>query len=286
MTEGVLVTGASGFIGVSLSETLRSAGYTVYGHAGSTGDIAHYEFVFPTVKHVFHLAAKTYVPDSWTSPFEFYRVNFLGTVNVLEFCRRQGASITFVSSYVYGKPETLPIRESHPIRAFNPYSHTKILAEEVVSYYNSQFGVPASIVRPFNVYGPGQKDCFLIPTLIRQALDESSTEIVVSDLRPRRDYIFVRDLVGLLMATRTRLDGQVYNGGSGQSVAIEDLTTLISSLTCTFKPLRSRSEERPEEVFDVVADISKAESELKWRPSVLLREGLRETIQWMRGPAA
>ena len=101
-------------------------------------------------------SARTFVPDSWSAPLSFYEVNLLGTVNVLEFCRARGASLTLVSSYVYGPPARLPIAEDEPLCAFNPYSHTKILAEETSLYYQRQFGVPVTIVRPFNVYGPGQ----------------------------------------------------------------------------------------------------------------------------------
>jgi UDP-glucose 4-epimerase len=279
MHDAILVTGANGFIGTHLVAALKSAGYVVYTHTHHGGDIAHCPLAFDGVAHVFHLAGKTYVPDSWESPLGFYHANVLGTVNVLEFCRRQHASITFISSYVYGKPDSLPIAENHPLRPLNPYSHTKILAEGIVGYYHSQFGVGATIVRPFNIYGSGQDQRFLIPTLIRQALDPRVAEIVVADLRPRRDYIHIRDFVALLLETARRAQGGIYNAGTGHSVSIEDLARAIASLTTKPKPLRSLAQERPEEVLDVVADISRANADLGWRPIVTLRDGLRDTIE-------
>src|ERR1035441_7776926 len=123
MHDAILVTGANGFIGTHLVAALKSAGYVVYTHTHHGGDIAHCPLAFDGVAHVFHLAGKTYVPDSWESPLGFYHANVLGTVNVLEFCRRQHASITFISSYVYGKPDSLPIAEHHPLRPSNTYSH-------------------------------------------------------------------------------------------------------------------------------------------------------------------
>ena len=108
------------------------------------------------IRHVFHLAAKTFVPHSWQDPRPFYEVNVLGTLNVLEHCCRHGARLTLVSSYVYGVPQHLPIREDHPLSAFNPYSQTKILAETVARFYEQHHGLPLVIVRPFNLYGPGQ----------------------------------------------------------------------------------------------------------------------------------
>ena len=114
---------------------------------------------------------RTFVPDSWKTPTVFYETNVLGTVNVLELCRRTSASLTFISSYVYGHPRSLPIAEDHPCRRSTRYSHSKILAEEVVRFYAATFHMPAAIVRPFNVFGAGQSDMFLIPKVMRQVLD-------------------------------------------------------------------------------------------------------------------
>src|SRR5580698_6385324 len=196
--KSILVTGADGFIGSHLVPALLAAGYTVFAHSTPEGDIRNCSLSFEGVGHVFHLAARTFVPDSWTAPLGFYEVNVLGTVNVLEFCRACGASLTLISSYVYGPPVRLPISEGQPARAFNPYSHTKILAEETGLYYQRQFAVPVTIVRPFNVYGPGQDRRFLIPTILTQAIDPAQAAIIVTDLRPRRDYIFIADLIDLL----------------------------------------------------------------------------------------
>ena len=195
--KNILVTGANGFIGSHLVPALRAAGYLVSTHSTRQGDIRNCTLDFEGIGHVFHLAARTFVPDSWSDPLSFYEVNLLGTVNVLEFCRSHGTSLTLISSYVYGPPARLPISEDEPLRAFNPYSHTKILAEETALYYQRQFAVPVTIIRPFNVYGPGQDRRFLIPTILWQAIDPGQAAIEVADLNPRRDYIFIADLVDL-----------------------------------------------------------------------------------------
>jgi len=203
-SNSVLVTGADGFIGSHLVKALRADGHVVLTHSTRQGDIKDCNLSFEGVGHVFHLAARTFVPDSWAAPLSFYEVNLLGTVNVLEFCRTRAASLTLMSSYVYGPPARLPISEEEPLCAFNPYSHTKILAEETALYYHRQFGVPVTIVRPFNVYGPGQDRRFLIPTILTQAIDPGQPAIVVADLRPRRDYLFISDLIDLLTRTAFR----------------------------------------------------------------------------------
>jgi nucleoside-diphosphate-sugar epimerase len=281
-SKSVLVTGAGGFIGSHLVKALRAAGHAVLTHSTRQGDIKNCHLSFQGVGHVFHLAARTFVPDSWSAPMSFYEVNLLGTVNVLEFCRAQGASMTLLSSYVYGPPARLPISEGEPLCAFNPYSHTKILAEETALYYQRQFGVPVTIVRPFNVYGPGQDRRFLIPKILTQAIDPGQTTIVVADLRPRRDYLFVADLIDLLVRTVFRREGGIFNAGSGSSWGVGEVVTMVNGLLPVPKAVVAGGPIRPDEVNDVIADISRPRLEFGWAPRVTLRDGLRETFAWIQ----
>jgi nucleoside-diphosphate-sugar epimerase len=282
----VLVTGATGFIGSVLVRELQRAGHHVLGLSTRDGDIARLPLDLERIGHVFHLAGRSFVPDSWKNPAAFYETNVLGTLNVLEACRRRDVSITFVSSYVYGRPRKLPIGERHRLEAFNPYSHTKILAEDAVRFYQQHFGVRAVIVRPFNVYGPGQRGTFIVPSLIRQAIDETCPEIVVKDARPQRDYLHVADLVALLVATLGARPGAIYNAGSGKPTSVRQLVDAVRAAAGTKKPLNDMKEPRRREVFTIVSDISRARRELKWRPRIGLREGLDETVRWTRASAA
>ena len=282
-SKSVLVTGADGFIGAHLVRALRAAGHIVWTHTRRQGDIRNCHLSFEGVGHVFHLAARTFVPESWSAPLGFYEVNLLGTVNVLEYCRASGASLTMVSSYVYGVPSRLPISEDEPLCAFNPYSHTKILAEETGLYYQRQFGVPLTIVRPFNIYGPGQNRRFLIPTILNQAVDPRQATIVVADLRPRRDYIFIADLIDLLLRTTFRREGGIFNAGSGSSWGVGEVIAMVNGLLPVPKPVQVNGPMRPDEVIDVIADISRARHEFGWAPQVTLLDGLLDTLAWIRG---
>jgi len=282
-SKSVLVTGADGFIGAHLVTALRAAGHIVLTHTRRQGDIRNCLLNFEGVGHVFHLAARTFVPESWSAPLGFYEVNLLGTVNVLEYCRASGASLTMVSSYVYGVPSRLPISEDEPLCAFNPYSHTKILAEETGLYYQRQFGVPLTIVRPFNIYGPGQNRRFLIPTILNQAVDPRQATIVVADLRPRRDYIFIADLIDLLVRTAFRREGGIFNAGSGSSWGVGEVIAMVNGLLPVPKPVQVNGPMRPDEVIDVIADISRARHEFGWAPQVTLLDGLLNTLAWIRG---
>ena len=281
MKQNILVTGATGFIGTHLVRALEISGYQVQRLSRADGDIATQHFDYHDVDHVFHLAGRTFVPERWQETLSYYEVNLLGTVNVLEFCRRRKAALTLISSYVYGNPRWLPIDESHPLQPLSPYSHTKIMAEEVARYYAAEFGVPVCIVRPFNAYGPGQDSRFLIPKLLAQAVDPDCGQFSVSDLRPRRDYLHVHDLVSLLLATLNQ-QGGVYNAGSGRSVSVMELIDTINALTHSNKPVVSTGSVRRGEVLDVVADVSKAQRELNWIPKVSLSDGLLESIQSTR----
>lgn len=282
MNDTILVTGAGGFIGTHLVNALLEAGHRVVRHSRQDGDIAVSPLQFEDVAHVFHLAARTFVPQSWEDPAQYYATNVLGTVNVLEFCRRSKATLTFVSSYVYGRPRRLPLNEDHPLEPFNPYSHTKIMAESVVSFYAEAFDVGVTIVRPFNVYGPGQSDLFLIPRIISQILDPAVPFIEIGDLRPRRDYIYVTDLLALLMATRQAPTRGTYNGGTGRSFSVAEVLESIRRITGIDKPVRSTGDSRANEILELVADVSRARRELNWRPVVALEDGLQQTVQWLR----
>jgi len=277
MGDVILVTGASGMIGSRLVPALRARGDTVVTHSQTDGDISGRTPAVEGVRHVFHLAGKSFVPDSWIHPAEFYRVNVQGTVNILELCRREKASLTFISSYVYENPPTIPISESHPVKAFNPYSHSKILAEQVTSYYSTTFGIPVTIVRPFNIYGPGQAAHFLIPKLLEQAISDAPA-LIVEDSRPKRDYLFVDDLCSLLLRLMDAGKCGTYNAGSGYSISVADLAALVDEAAGASKPLISRENYRPGEVMDVVADISKAKNDVGWEPGISLKEGLRQTL--------
>lgn len=278
MADRILVTGASGFVGAHLIPALRGRGYEVLTHSHYDGDIADDSLDFHEVRHVFHLAARSFVPDAWKDPLPFYRTNVIGIVNVLEFCRRTGAPVTLLSSYVYGQPKWLPIGEDHPVQAFNPYSHTKILAEEVCQFYGQQFNVPIAIVRAFNVYGPGQRRDFLIPLLLDQALDPDCDIISVADLRPKRDYLNVNDLVELLCRLAERNVTGIYNAGSGRSHSVSEIVDMIWAAGVAPKPVKSRDETRTAEILDVVANISKAKGVLGWVPRVTLRDGIAALV--------
>ena len=281
----ILVTGGKGFVGKKLVVRLQEDDHEVIAFDIDTADISEKSalsiYFDRKVQHVFHLAAKTFVPDSWKSPYEFYRTNVLGTTSVLEFCRIAKVSLTYVSSYLYGEPEYLPIDEQHPIKAYNPYSHSKILSEQLCEYYRKTFGIVITIFRPFNIFGPGQADWFLIPKIVKQVSSDAFQKIEVNDLRPKRDYVYVDDIIDALVLSLKNISS-IFNIGSGFSFSVEEIINITMEVACISKKYQSSGEHRPIEIDNVVADISKARQQLGWTPQTSFKEGIKRCLEYYR----
>jgi len=273
----VLVTGASGFIGKHLVPRLRADGHHVVAVRRTSGDVAEQATWknFPLADVVVHLAANSFVPDSWEAPGEFLRTNLLGTVAAMEYCRERAAHLVFLSSYMYGDPIHQPIAESVTLVAKNPYALSKKLAEEACQFFADRFGIHVTILRPFNIYGPGQSDAFLVPTIVNQL--SAGKEIRVKDLEPRRDYVYVLDVVeAMVKAVACERGFSVFNVGSGASHSVAELIRIIQDVWGTDLPVRSEGVRRKDEVMDTVADITLAEQQLGWKPRFTLRQGIED----------
>jgi len=274
----LLVTGSDGFIGERLVTSLRSNKYGVHTFDKRDGDISSCSLQFEKLDHVIHLASLVSVPMSWKEPSAYYRTNFLGTVNVLELCRRLNCSITFISSYVYGTPEYLPVDELHPVQPASPYNHSKFLAEEACRYYASAFGIPVVVFRPGNIFGPGQHPDFLIPSIVRQLFDPDVDKITVSDLRPRRDFLYIDDLIDALIRTIDQKGFNLYNIGSGISFSVEEIVSIIMKEAGLTKEIMVAGNTRKNEIFDIRINSSKLMAASGWKPVTPFEKGIRELL--------
>ncbi len=277
----ILVTGSTGFIGRALMARLERLGHAIVTLNSENGGVVHADNLHRLkgqgIRHVFHLAGRTFVPDSWKYPSEFTQVNVIGTQNVLEFCRETGASLTYVSAYLYGQPESLPISEESPIKPNNLYALTKHLAEKACEFYAREFGVKMQILRPFNVFGIGQNHKFLIPSIIDQALH--SDVITLKDLRPKRDFVYLEDLIDVFeLVLDYEQPFALFNIGAGNSISVRQIVEVVQAACGVDKPVHSMEERRKNEIDDVIADIHKVNAELCWYPKHAFRQGIEEIV--------
>lgn len=312
----VLVTGADGFIGSHLTESLVRAGYDVrafvlYQSSGSWGWLdrcddevrGKFEVFAGDVRDphgvrkalagceaVLHLAALIAIPYSYHSPDTYVDTNIKGTLNILQAARDLdlGRVIHTSTSEVYGTAQSVPISEDHPLRGQSPYSATKIGADQLALSFWASFGLPVTIVRPFNTYGPRQSARAVIPTIIGQ-LASGCTSIKLGSTHPTRDFNFVTDTTnGFLAALRAdSVSGEVINLGTGFEISIGDTAQAIARLMGRQMEIISDDQRvRPatSEVDRLCAANAKAASLLKWRPHYQglegLERGLSRTIDW------
>lgn len=275
--ERILITGGNGFLGRALAHELKQKDFEVISFDIGDGDIAEGLPDYKGVRHVFHLAAATFVPQSWESPKEFYRTNVMGTVNVMEFCRHNKCSFTLPSTYMYGVPQYLPIDENHPLQMdVSPYHSSKGTAEQIVQFYAKKMHVSGVSLRLFNVYGYGQGKNFLIPTILDKVLSPEIQEVSVEDLEPKRDFVFIDDVVQALVLSMEQPAGtfDVYNVGYGRSWSVAEVIETIEDVFGIRKPYFAKGNRRPGEIMDTVADTSKIKANLEWAPHYDLRQGI------------
>ena len=275
--KSVLVTGSDGFLGRHISRDLSRHGFNVLAKRRIDGDVTKRDTwdEFPASDYLVHLAGLTFVPASWENPTEFIQSNSVSTSHALNFCRRNNAKMIFLSTYLYSSKLRTPIKETDEIDPANPYALSKLLGEQLCSFYAKQFGVEVIVLRPFNVFGSGQNSRFLIPSIISQAL--KGDEISVLDIRPARDYIFIEDLLDAVHRSITSdLHFGIINVGTGIASTVEQLIISLADVIGRKLRISSSNQERFGEINSTQADISQAKLLLQWQPKWSLSQGLRE----------
>ena len=315
----ILVTGADGFIGSHVVETLVKSGHEVrafvlYNSFNSwgwlddsdksvresidvfAGDIRDPHGVDNAVSGqevILNLAALIAIPYSYHSPDTYIDTNIKGTLNILQAARRHEVSrvIQTSTSEVYGTAQYIPIDEKHPLHPQSPYAASKVGADQLALSFHASFKTPVGVLRPFNTYGPRQSARAVIPTIISQLA--TGREVKLGSLSPTRDFSFVQDTANgfLAAAMSDAIVGQTVNLGSGFEISIQETAETIAKLmNVELKLANDEQRIRPEssEVERLHASIQKAKEVLGWQPQLKglegFKAGLKQTIDWFSNP--
>jgi UDP-glucose 4-epimerase len=308
----VLVTGGAGFIGSHLCEKLIQEGHTVIcldnflnGNLTNirhllnfkkfkliNGDIRDFdtlEKIMPGVDAICHLAAQIHVDRSIIEPKLTYDINVLGTQNVLEAARMYDVDkvVHMSTSEVYGSAEYAPMDENHPLRAPHPYGASKIAADRMCHAYNETYQMNIAIVRPFNAFGPRQKDTGYggVISIFTKRVMSGAPPIIYGDGNQTRDYTYVTDVVDaldLVLKHTEPIPGPI-NLGTGSEIKIIDLANMIIDLSGyhgKMKPVFV--DPRPGEVNRLISNNAKVKKLLGWYPKYSFEEGLKRLIDWYK----
>jgi nucleoside-diphosphate-sugar epimerase len=308
-----MVTGCAGFIGSHICERLLRDGHEVIGIDAFTdyypraykernldfvrehrffslieGDLnaLPLDNLVDGVTVIFHQAAQAGVRASWGGQFDTYtRQNILATQRLLEACRGSSALQRFVyasSSSIYGNAKVLPVTEDVVPQPVSPYGVTKLAAEHLCLLYHSNFKIPCVALRYFTVYGARQRPDMAFHRFIRAALNRDAIT-VHEDGNQTRDFTHVRDIVqaNLAAATSSRAAGNVYNIAGGSRVTLNQALSELGAATGVELEV-VHAPKQAGDVRDTYADISRAQQDLAYRPTVSLGSGLRDEVEWYK----
>ncbi|MBU0490175.1 MAG: NAD-dependent 4,6-dehydratase LegB [Bacteroidetes bacterium] len=312
-TKKCLITGADGFIGSHLTELLLSKGYAVkalsyynsFNNWGWLEGIAHpnlevvsgdvrdphfCRLLIKDVDLVFHLAALIAIPYSYVAPDSYVDTNVKGTLNICQAAKENGniRVIHTSTSEVYGTALYVPIDEKHPKQPQSPYSASKIGADMMALSFHNSFGLPVTVARPFNTYGPRQSARAIIPTIISQ-IAKGIKEIKLGDLTPTRDFTYVKDTASgfLALAENDNTIGKEVNISSNFEISMKDTLELIKKIMKSdVQFITDEQRIRPEnsEVFRLWGNNSLIKELTGFKPEYDIERGLTETSNWFSSP--
>jgi nucleoside-diphosphate-sugar epimerase len=274
----VIINGSEGFVGSFLKNQFSNLGISF-----QCADIKLDKTIndckrdSEKLNFLVHLAAYISPIDSFVSPGEYYKNNINSLIESLEWCRINNAKIIFFSSYVYGENASIPTSEKENTKGHNPYSQTKLIGENLCHSYQRDFNVPFIIFRPFNVYGSGQSNQFVISSIFDQ-INQGLTEIRIQNPYPKRDFIYIKDVSeAVSLAIKNDVSNEVFNLCSGTNYSIREVCEIIKSVSQeNIEFIFNENFQRKGDVSITLGNHSKISSALGWEPKYSLERGINE----------
>ena len=302
----VLVTGGAGFIGSYLVDRLIKEGHKVIvvdnlssGKKENLNKRAkfykidirspkiHQILKKEKIESVFHLAAQPLVENAYKNPIESLEVNIMGTANVLESCRLKGdlkSIIVASSDKAYGKSKSLPYTEKTPLAGDHPYDVSKTAVDLIAQTYFKTYGLPVTIARFSNTFGPRDYNFSRIIPGIFQSIIKNKELLIRSDGKMIREYTYVKDIAEGLIKLAQNIDkikGESFNFGSKNIFSVIEVIQKIEKILnvkIRYKVLNIAKNEIPKQYLDW----SKAKKILNWRPKHSFKEGIIESFNWYK----
>ena len=294
------VTGGAGFIGSHLVKNLVERGNEVIVIDNlNTGkkknvkknfkkinffevdirDFSTIEDIMKNVDGIFHEAALASVQDSFRIPDKYFDVNVKGTENIFKIGKKLGIKVVYASSSsVYGNPISIPIKENDDKNPLNPYAKTKLENDKMAEKY-AKNGLKVIGLRYFNVFGPGQsKEYAGVIKLFLERIQQGLSPLINGDGLQVRDFVYVDDVVNAnMLAMESNINGKFFNIGTGTTISVLDLANMIIKFSgLKLKPIHRLAV--PGDVRATQADITKAKTMLKWKPTTSIQDWLKNAV--------
>lgn len=295
--KSVLITGINGFIGSNLAQKLEEQGANVWGISRTKtkkniikANIVDYSRIDKIIKEkkisiCFHLAAESLVESGQEDPYQTFKVNTIGTLNILEITRKNNLEKLIIAStsHVYGN-NRLPFKEEYPARPSRPYETSKTCIDLIAQSYAETFNLPVLITRFCNIYGPRDVNFNrLIPKTIKS---------VLSDVPPLmwgggalREYMFIDDAVDgymrLAELSMSRVGkNRIFNFGTGKRFSVQEVIETVIAVSDKNLKINKIKGGRPLEIQAQYVSSSKSKKLLQWSPKVTFKKGLKQTLAW------
>jgi GDP-4-dehydro-6-deoxy-D-mannose reductase len=274
----LLISGSKGFVGKYLCQELQllKFDYEIFDRKDHNINSLDSWLSYGKKDILIFLSGKTNILDSWRDPFKTNSDNLNSINAALEYCRIYKVKLIYFSSFIYESNSEGYYKETDRIKPYNPYALSKILSEQLIHFYSTNFDLNSIVLRPFNIYGPGQKSTFLIPHIFDQI--KNGDCITLKTIKPVRDYIHVKDVVqAIISVIKNGIEGySTFNLSTGIGTSVSQIVKLISQEFNKEIQVIISSDDNDKTIMRAIGDNTLIKTTFKWEPTINIELGLKD----------